>query len=130
MLYGINKSLNDQIELLEQILLKNEKLNKVLTILSNSKLRNYYIAAGCVNQTVFNYYHGYELDYGITDFDIVYFDEDLSYELVVFAPYGLNDLFNMTIRPDKRQFTKEHYLLKINKWKEKWPLLNVLSWDE
>ena len=38
--------------------------------------KNWYVGAGGVNQTVFNYYHGYECDYGIKDYDIVYFDED------------------------------------------------------
>jgi len=43
-------------------------------------LKNYYLAAGAVNQTVFNYYHDFPLDQGIKDFDIVYFDPDVSYE--------------------------------------------------
>lgn len=197
-LIGTNKSLLEQVDILQEILFKNDKLKKVLEILSKSKLKNYYVAAGCINQTVFNYYHDYEVDFGIEDFDIVYFDQDLSYEkedeiikyvsdllkdvsikldiknearvhlwygekygkdirpyesvedaistcgtsiacigvrleddkLLVCCPYGLNDLFGMTIRPIKRQFTKEQYLLKIKKWQSKWPLLKVLKWDE
>ena len=68
-----------QIKLLESILLSNIKLKEILVRLSKSKLDNYYVAAGCINQTVFNYYHGYDLNYGIEDFDIVYFDTDTSY---------------------------------------------------
>ena len=79
-LIGTNKSLAEQLDILERILLKNEKLKAVLTILSQSKLKNYYVAAGCINKTVFNYYHNNDLDFGIEDFDIVYYDEDLSYE--------------------------------------------------
>jgi hypothetical protein len=30
-------------------------------------------------------------------------------QLKVFAPYGLNDIFNMIIRPVKSDFTKEQY---------------------
>ncbi|MCI8346679.1 MAG: hypothetical protein HFJ12_01860 [Bacilli bacterium] len=37
------------------------------------------MATGAINQTIFNYYHDYPLDYGIKDFDIVYFDCDTSY---------------------------------------------------
>lgn len=197
-LNGVNKSISEQIDILETILLQNEKLKEVLTILSKSKLRNYYVAAGCINQTVFNYYHGNKLDFGIEDFDIVYFDEDLSYEkedevikyvtnllkdikveldiknearvylwygdkygkmiepytsvedaisswgtsitcigvrleedsFVVCAPYGLNDLFSMTLRPIKKQFSEEQYLIKTKKWQNKWPLLTVLPWNE
>lgn len=188
----------NQIKNLENILFQNQKLKQVLQILSNSKLENYYVAAGCINQTVLNYYHNYEIDFGIEDFDIVYYDNDLSYEkedkvikyvsnllkdipikvdiknearvhlwykekygneikpytsvedaisswgttitcigvrleddkLIVYAPYGLDDIFNMIIRPNKKQFTKEQYELKSNKWKKKWPLLQVLPWDK
>ena len=198
MVVGINKNLSEQIDILKNILLQNPKLKEVLTILSKSKLENYYVAAGCINQTVFNYYHGKELDFGIEDFEIVYFDDDLSYEkedkviryvkdllndinieldiknearvhlwygdkygkdikpytsvedaisswgtsitcigvrlendeLIVCAPYGLDDLFSMTIRPIKRQFTEEQYLIKTAKWKSKWPKLKVLNWNE
>lgn len=197
-LNGASKTLSEQIDILETILFENKKLKTVLTILSQSNLKNYYVAAGCVNQTVFNYYHNNDMDFGIEDFDIVYFDEDLSYEkedavikyvtnllkdidikfdiknearvhlwygekygkniepytsvenaisswgtsitcigvrleedkLIVCAPYGLSDLFNMTIRPIKKQFTKEQYQIKTSKWKNKWPQLNVLPWDE
>ena len=33
-------------------------------------------------------------------------------KLKIYAPYGLNDLFNLTIRPVKYQFQKESYLEK------------------
>jgi len=197
MIIGTNKSINDQLKILEEILLKNQKLKNILEILSKSNLKNYYVAAGSINQTVFNYYHGYELDYGIKDFDIVYYDEDLTYEkedeiikyvtsllkdistdldiknearvhlwykdkygkeiipytsvedaisswgttvtcigvrlendkLVVCAPFGLNDLFNMTIRPVKRQYTEEQYLIKTESWLKKWNKLTVIPWN-
>lgn len=197
-LIGENKPLLEQIEILEKILLQNKILKQVLTILSESNLTNYYIGAGAINQTVFNYYHDYDLDYGIKDFDIVYFDLDTSYEkedeviqyvkallkdipieydiknearvpiwypekygksiepyknvedaisswgtsvtcigvrlengkLVVCAPYGLNDIFSMTIRPIKKQFTRAPYLVKTKSWKQKWPLLTILPWND
>ena len=34
------------------------------------------MVAGSINQTIFNYYHGYDLNYGIKDFDVAYFDDD------------------------------------------------------
>lgn len=198
MINGLDKDLLSQIEVLEKILLSNFTLKEVLVRLSQTDLKNYYVAAGCINQTVFNYYHGYPLMNGIDDFDIVYFDSDVSYEkedsiikeinnlvndlnvkcdvknearvhlwygekygkhiepytsledaidawgtsitclgvrlennkLIIYAPYGLNDLFCMTIRPVKRQYTEEQYIIKTNRWKKKWPKLNVLSWNE
>lgn len=196
-LNGTNKALNEQIKILERILLSNERLKEILIRLSESTLSNYYVAAGSINQTVFNYYHGYDLNYGIDDFDIVYFDTDTSYEkedsiikyvssllkdidahydiknearvhlwykdkygkdivaytsledaisswgttitcigvrlennkLVVYAPYGLDDLFSMTIRPVKRQYSEDQYKIKTKKWKDKWYQLKIISWD-
>ena len=50
--------------------------------------------------------------------------------LIVDAPYGLNDLFNMIIRPVKIDFKEEDYLKKVNKWKKKWPKLTIMPWKE
>lgn len=195
---GINKTIEEQIFILQSILMQNEDLWKTLKCLQQSKMENYYVAAGSINQTVFNYYHDYPFSYGIKDFDIVYFDEDISYEaedtviqyihklledvnisfdiknqarvhlwyqdkfgkskeplasleagindwgasitsvgvrlendkLIVYAPYGLNDIFAMVVRPIKNNFTKEHYIHRAEKWKAKWPKLTILPWDD
>ena len=201
MLEGVNKSIDVQLEILEKILMQNEKLVLVLKILEEyaketPDFKNYYLGAGGVNQTVFNYYHGYDLNYGIKDFDIVYFDSDETYEkedviihelmdrlknidvevdiknqsrvyiwykekygvervpyssvedsiasfgatitcvgvrfengkLKVCCPYGLNDIFSMTIRPVKKEFTKEQYDERAKRWKEKWEKLVIKEW--
>ncbi len=203
MLEGKNKSLNEQLLVLESILNKSKKIKEILRVLEqyskeNQDFKNYYLAAGCINQTIFNYYHNYDLDYGIGDYDIVYYDEDTSYEkediiikdlkeklkhldlkfdiknekrvhiwynekyktnrkeyesvedaiskwgttitclgvrmennkLIVCAPYGLNDLFNLILRPVKIDFTKEDYEKKVTKWTSKWELLKVIKYDE
>lgn len=197
MVSGLDKDLISQIDVLEKILLSNSTLKSILVRLSQTNLKNYYVAAGCINQTVFNYYHHYPLMNGIEDFDIVYFDDDTSYEkedtiikkinnlvsdlnitcdiknearvhlwysekygrqiepytsledaiscwgtsitclgvrlennkLLVYAPYGLNDLFSMTIRPIKKQLTEKQYKIKTDKWKKKWSKLNILPWN-
>lgn len=197
-LNGLNKNLNEQLDILEEIILQNNILKQILEKLQKSNIKNYYVAAGCVNQTIFNYYHNYDLVYGIKDIDIVYFDEDLSYEkedkiikeiklllsninleidiknqarvhlwyedkfgskikpytsvedaiskwgttvtcigvrleknkLTVYAPYGLNDLFKLTIRPVKDSYKKSQYLIKTKKWQEKWPMLTIIPWDD
>lgn len=194
---GYNKSIDYQLELLQKILFKNKSLKKLLKVLEKINIDNYYVGAGCINQTIFNYYHGYNLEYGISDYDIVYYDKDTSYEaedkvikkislllknkkikldiknqarvhiwykekfkhdilpsnsveesisrwgttvtcigvrlekgkLIVFAPYGLNDLFGLTINPIKDNFIKEDYETKTSKWKQKWPKLKIISWD-
>ena len=193
-----SKNLNEQLKDLEEILFKNETLKEVLKRLEKSNLKNYYVGAGCINQTVFNYLHGLRIDANINDYDIVYYDEDTSYEkedivikyveellsdlnikldvknearvhiwynekynenrmpytsvedavsrwgttitcigvrlennnLIVDAPYVLNDLFNMIIRPVKTDFTEADYIKKVNKWKKKWPKLTIMPWKE
>ena len=51
-------------------------------------------------------------------------------KLIVCAPYGLNDLFNLILRPVKIDFTKEDYEKKVTKWTSKWELLKVIRYDE
>lgn len=85
MLEGLNKPLEIQLQVFIEILKTNKKLMSLLRILENyaqtkPNFKNYYVAAGCINETIFNYYHHFSPDYGISDYDIVYFDEDLSYE--------------------------------------------------
>ena len=184
-----SKNLNEQLKDLEEILFKNKTLKEILTRLEKSNLKNYYVGAGAINQTIFNYLHNFKIDANIKDYDIIYYDEDLSYEkedlvikyikellkdidvdvdiknearvhlwynkkyndnrkpytsledaisrwgttitcigvrledgnLIVDAPYGLNDLFNMIIRPVKIDFKEEDYNKKVEKWKKNWP---------
>lgn len=46
----------------------------------------------------------------------------------IYAPYDLDDLFSMVVRPNKLMITREIYENKANKWKEKWPKLLVVPW--
>ncbi len=48
----------------------------------------------------------------------------------VYAPYGLNDLFGLVIRPNKPFVLRHVYERKVKKWITKWPSLKVLSWDQ
>ena len=146
---------------------------------------NYYIGAGCIVQTVWNYQLGLDLAYGIADVDFVYFsDTDLDIALTsdtfevdivnqakvhlwykdyfgydilpfksvedaiakwpttatsigvrlvnnklqVYAPFGLEDLFSMTVRANKAIISEEVYLRKVEKWTSKWKGLNVVPW--
>jgi len=194
---GRNKDISRQIKIFKKILLMNNNLKYLLQLLDDLDIDNCYIGAGCINQTIFNYYHGYELDYGINDYDIVYYDCDTSYEaedrviklinsyvkdksikldiknqarvhiwfyekygikrkpyvsvedaigrwtstvtcigvkmckrrLYVYVPYGLNDLFNMIIRPVKIDISKDMYDERCIRWKKKWPMLKIISWE-
>ncbi|PLS14812.1 hypothetical protein CVD28_26305 [Bacillus sp. M6-12] len=167
--------------------------------ISQRELGEYYVGAGCLVQTVWNYLLNFDLKHGITDIDIIYFDsvdlsleserqiekhissllQDLPFkidvknearvhmwyeekfgfkirpytslgdaintwpttasslgirqketgEFKVYAPYGLNDLFGMIVRPNKTQITKAIYNNKTAKWLKNWPVLKVIPWD-
>ncbi|KKS15846.1 MAG: hypothetical protein UU71_C0013G0035 [Parcubacteria group bacterium GW2011_GWB1_41_6] len=51
-------------------------------------------------------------------------------EFVVCAPNGLNDLFEMIVRPNKVQITKEIYEGKVERWVKIWPKLKIISWEK
>lgn len=53
-------------------------------------------------------------------------EQNESYK--IYAPYKLNDLFSMVVRPNKLMVTREIFENKARKWKEKWPKLEVVPW--
>jgi hypothetical protein len=61
------------------ILSRNEPLFKAINILKNITSEQFYIGAGAIAQTVWNYHFGNDLAFGIDDFDIAYYNSsDLS----------------------------------------------------
>lgn len=52
----------------------------VLNQLPQLRMADWYVAGGAIVQTIWNHLHGFEPNFGIKDFDVVYFDPDLSYE--------------------------------------------------
>ena len=48
---------------------------------------------------------------------------------IVYAPYGLNDLFGMIAKANKVQITEEIYLKKVERWKACWPKLTIVPWS-
>lgn len=80
------KSIKEQNEIIISILKRNKELMSILTYVEKLKLPNFYISAGSIFQTVWNYYDNKPLNYGIKDIDIIYFnkkdllvDTDLMY---------------------------------------------------
>ena len=77
---GYNCDIDAQKQILHKILSQNSILFEVLTEAQALGLDDYYIGAGCVCQTVWNFQNGLEPMHGISDIDFVYYDADLSYE--------------------------------------------------
>lgn len=48
----------------------------------------------------------------------------------VYATFGLTDVFNMVLRPNKKLVTEEVYMKKVQKWTKVWPKLRVVEWNE
>jgi len=46
------------------------------------------------------------------------------------APFGLDDLFTLTVRPNKRQITPAIYAAKVGRWRQVWPHLTFLPWQD
>ena len=76
----MHQDLRSQIDFLERILSKSEVISQVLSLAPTLQLPNWYLGAGAIAQTVWNELHGYALDKGIKDCDLVYFGPDTSAE--------------------------------------------------
>jgi uncharacterized protein len=46
------------------------------------------------------------------------------------APFALDDLFGLVVRPNKRQITRAIYEAKVDRWRPIWPRLIFLPWDD
>ncbi|MBP3920218.1 MAG: nucleotidyltransferase family protein [Bacilli bacterium] len=87
------KSLYEQNEEMITILKRNKELMDVLEYIETLKLPNFYIAAGSVFQTVWNYYDNNDLNYNIKDIDVIYYNsKDLSVDTDI-KYYNLIDEF-------------------------------------
>jgi hypothetical protein len=49
--------------------------------------------------------------------------------LEVCAPFGLEDLFALVVRPNKALASQAVYEAKAARWKALWPALRVVDWD-
>lgn len=69
-----NKDIQKQTELFLDIICRNEHVRDVLERAPLLGLAQYYIGAGCLVQTVWNVISYYDINHGIKDIDIVYYD--------------------------------------------------------
>ncbi len=191
-----NADLEGQTMYLRDMLGHTEYLWNILSRGREIQLPNWYLGAGCITQTYWNYKHGYPVTKHIRDVDIAYYDPaDLSetserkhedrirslfsdtslqfdvknqarvhlwyekrfgytisqyesvedainswpttatsiglrferFEQKIYAPFGLNDLFSMIVRPNKTQITREIYEAKVQRWLHCWPKLKVVA---
>lgn len=60
---------------LQNIIMSSKIINLSIERARLLNIENYYIGAGCIAQTVWNYLSNKSLEYGIKDIDFVYFDD-------------------------------------------------------
>ena len=46
-----------------------------------------------------------------------------------FAPFGLDDLFNLTVRANRTQITPETCAAKAERVRVRWPEVTILPWE-
>ncbi|HXC25616.1 MAG TPA: nucleotidyltransferase family protein [Gemmatimonadaceae bacterium] len=177
---------------------QNEFVWECLQRLAALTLPSWYLGAGCIAQTIWNVAHAKPATVDIADYDIVYFDPDLSAEaesdvarcvhvqladlpirldvknqarvhlwyegyfgykiraytscedalaswpttatavgirwidntLQVYAPFGTDDLFSLTVRPNRVQITPAIYEAKVDRWTKRWSQLKIMSWEQ
>jgi hypothetical protein len=68
-----------QVDRLRQYLRHNQVIAEILQAAPSLTMANWYLGAGCIAQTVWNFLHGFAPTFGIKDYDMVYHDaSDLS----------------------------------------------------
>lgn len=50
--------------------------------------------------------------------------------LDIYAPFGLDDLLNCAVRPNKMQITEAIYVAKAKRWRSCWPKLKITKWHD
>lgn len=68
------KTVDEQNDMFIEIIKKNNNLMKVLDYIDKLNLPNYYIAAGSVFQTIWNYFDNVDLNNNIKDIDVIYYN--------------------------------------------------------
>lgn len=116
LLNGYNLDIHAQLKVLENIIMSNRIINVAIERAKLLDIDNYYIGAGCIAQTVWNYLSNNPLDYGIKDIDFVYFDDknlDLDSENRIISK--VKDLYSdLEIQVDVKNQARVHLWYKIH----------------
>ena len=87
----------------------NDVLWECLQRLPALELPDWYLGAGCLAQTVWNLAHGKPLNEDILDYDLAYFDPDLSEHAEVMVAQRAKDLLaDLPVRIDAKNQARVH----------------------
>jgi hypothetical protein len=72
---------DEQLRAFERMVVRNRMVAAILERAERLGLPQWYLAAGCLFQTVWNLLHGFPVTHAIRDYDVFYFDaSDLSWD--------------------------------------------------
>ncbi len=98
------------------IIKKNNELIEILNYIDKIKLPNFYIAAGCIFQTIWNYYDNRPLNFGIKDIDIIYYD---SYDITKEAEKIIeNNIIDFFVKKGYKYEFDVHNEARMHLWKK------------
>lgn len=111
---GYNADIHTQVKILESIVMSSKIIG---TAIERARLLNfdhYYIGAGCIVQTVWNYLSNNPLEYGIKDIDFVYFDDkNLDFEAENIVISQVKELYSdLNIEVDVKNQARVHLWYK------------------
>lgn len=88
---------------------RNELIGECLQRLATLDLPHWYLGAGCIAQTIWNAAHGKSATADIADYDIVYFDPDLSAQAEAAAVAAVQALLaDLPLRADVKNQARVH----------------------
>ena len=92
-----------------EVIAANDVLRECLYRLPALKLPNWYLGAGCLAQTVWNLAHGKPSNDDILDYDLAYFDPDLSEQAEATVAQRVQDLLaDLPVRVDVKNQARVH----------------------
>lgn len=114
LLNGYNLDIMSQFKVLENIIMSSKIINTAIERAKLSDMDNYYIGAGCIAQTVWNYLFNNPLEYGIKDIDFVYFDDkNLDFQSENKISSKIKDLYSdLKIQVDVKNEARVHLWYK------------------
>ncbi len=128
------QNISKQNEVFINILKKNTNLMKVLEFIDNLNLPNYYIAAGSVFQTIWNYFDNIDLNNNIKDIDVIHYDNtdlDVDKDIDLYnkiKEYCIKEQLNYDIDVSNEArmhiWKKEHENVNINQYKNSEDAMN------
>jgi uncharacterized protein len=75
---AVEATVDVQVRALRSALRRSPVMAAIIDRAADLALPSWYLGAGAVAQTVWNQLHGFETGHGIRDYDLAYFDPDLS----------------------------------------------------